>query len=130
MLLIASFPRPAFHAKQIPHKTFRLAMSVGASPHYRILDIQGRHFVEGGKTAGWGPALMRQVLDEVMTEAATAPDRALATMPKDFHPKAYDAVRRILPRRLAMLKAAYEPVRRGRSLGGTAQRCLQVQPRN
>lgn len=83
-------------------------MFLGASPRYKIVDIHGRHFVESGKAAGLGPTLMRQVLDEVRAEAETAPDRALATMPKDFHPEAHEAVSGILPRRLAMLESAYE----------------------
>lgn len=100
--------QPAFLAKQIRHKDFRLAMSLGTSPHYRILDVHGRHFVESGKAAGLGPTLMRQVFDEVRATADSAPDRALATMPTDFHPEVHEAVRGTLPRRLAMLETAFE----------------------
>lgn len=96
--------QPAFDARQIRHKDFRLAMSLGATPHYRIDDVRGRHFMESGKAAGLGPTLMRQVLDEVRAAAGTAPDRALAAMPKDFHPEVQEAVSKILPPRLAMLE--------------------------
>jgi len=100
--------QPAFDAKQIRHRDFRLAMSLGATPHYRIDDVLGRHFVESGKAAGLGPTLMRQVMDEVMAAAGTAPDRALAEMPKDFQAEAHEAITAILPRRIAMLESAYD----------------------
>nr|WP_315051010.1 type II toxin-antitoxin system HipA family toxin [uncultured Brevundimonas sp.] len=99
--------QPAFDAKQIPHKSFRLAMSAGTSPHYRIDDVLGRHFIQSGKAAGLGPTLMRKVVDEIRAEAETAPDRALKDMPGDFHPEAYDAIAAILPRRLTFLETAY-----------------------
>lgn len=99
--------QPAFDAKQIPHKSFRLAMSAGNSPHYRIDDLLGRHFVQSGKAAGLGPTLMRTVVDEIRAEAETAPDRALKDMPGDFHAEAYDAVKAAMPRRLKLLETAY-----------------------
>ena len=99
--------QPAFDAAQIPHKAFRLAMSVGATPHYKILDVHGRHFVESGRAAGLGPALIRQVLDEVVTDAATALERAKATMPDDFHDEVHRSIEAILPRRLRQLESAW-----------------------
>jgi serine/threonine-protein kinase HipA len=98
--------QPAFDAKRIPHKRYRLAMSAGASPHYRIDDVLGRHFVQSGKAAGLGPTLMRKVVDEIRTAAEAAPDRALSVMPDDFRAEAHDAIRAILPRRLKMLETA------------------------
>lgn len=100
--------QPAFDSKQIPHKDFRVAMSLGDRSHYRILDIHGRHFVESGRAAGLGPTLMRQVIEEVIAAAETAPDRALAAMPADFHREAYKAITAILPRRLRLLDTAWE----------------------
>jgi serine/threonine-protein kinase HipA len=100
--------QPAFDAKRIPHKRYRLAMSAGASPHYRIDDVLGRHFVQSGKAAGLGPTLMRKVMDEIHEAAETAPARALSEMPGDFHAEAHDAIKVILPRRLKMLDTAYD----------------------
>lgn len=101
--------QPAFDANQIRHKDFRLAMSAGATPHYRIDAVVGRHFVESGKAAGLGPTLMREAVDEILAVAADGgPDRALAEMPADFHPEAHEAITASLPRRLAMLETAYE----------------------
>lgn len=100
--------QPAFDAGQIPHKAFRLAMSFGASRHYKILDIHGRHFIESGKAAGLGPTLMRRVLDEILELEREAPHQALSTMPSDFHPEAYEAIAQALPRRLKQLETAFE----------------------
>jgi len=99
--------QPAFDARQIPHRRYRLAMSVGTSPHYRIDEVLGRHFIESGRRAGLGPSLMRTVVDEIRTAAETAPDRALAEMPDDFHPEAHESIRAVLPRRLKLLETAY-----------------------
>lgn len=77
--------QPAFDARQIPHKRYRLAMSAGTSPHYRIDDVLGRHFVQSGKATGLGPTLMRRVVDEIREAAESAPNRALSEMPGDFH---------------------------------------------
>jgi serine/threonine-protein kinase HipA len=103
--------QPAVDARRIPHRDFRLAMAAGATPHYRIDDVLGRHFVQGGKAAGLGPALMRRVLEEVIESAGTAPDRALAAMPADFHPEACRAIAAALPRRLRQLETAWEALR-------------------
>ena len=100
--------QPAFDAGQIPHKSYRLAMSAGATPHYRIDDVLGRHFIQIGKAAGLGPTLMRTVVDDIRAQAEAAPDRALKEMPGDFHPGAHEAVVAILPRRLRMLETAYD----------------------
>lgn len=99
--------QPLFDAGQITHRAYRLAMSAGVSVRYRILGLHGRHFVESGKAAGLGPALMRRVLDEIMEHATTAPDEARSAMPADFHPEAHDAIKRALPRRLNLLKSAF-----------------------
>jgi serine/threonine-protein kinase HipA len=100
--------QPAFDRNQIRRREYRLAMSLGATPHYRIDAVLGRHFIESGKAAGLGPRLMRKIVDEVRDAAETAPDRALMEMPKDFHPEAYEAVRNVLPRRLALLETAHQ----------------------
>lgn len=98
--------QPAFDRNQIRHRDFRLAMSLGQEPHYRIDDVLGRHFAESGKAAGLGANRIRRIVDDVRDAAAKAPDRALAGMPTDFHPEAYEAIRNVLPRRMALLETA------------------------
>ena len=99
--------QPAFDAKQIPYKAFRLAMSAGNSAHYKIVDVHGRHFVESGKMAGLGPVLIRRVLDEILADAVTATDRARAAMPVNFHDEAHRSIEAVMPRRLRQLESAW-----------------------
>lgn len=98
--------QPAFDTRQISHRAFRLAMSAGATPRYKVLDVHGRHFVECGKAAGLGTAVMRRVLEEVRADAATATDRARSAMPADFHDEIHRSIESILPRRLGQLESA------------------------
>lgn len=44
--------QPMFDARQIPHKDFRLAISLGRKLHYKIKDIQRRHFHQTAVKAG------------------------------------------------------------------------------
>ena len=59
-------------------------MSAGRSRKYQIFQITGSHFGETAKEAGLGPAIVRNVLTEVMRDASGAPDRALSMMPAGF----------------------------------------------
>src|SRR5690606_17842716 len=96
----------AFDAKQIPHAKFKLAMSVGQNRKYSIVDIVGRHFVQTGKEAGIGPAIMKRVITEVLEAAEAAPDLALAQMPGDFAEGVHSSVREAISSRVRLLQAA------------------------
>lgn len=97
--------QPVFDKGQIPHKSFRLAMSVGNNSKYRILDIAGRHFVESGRKAGLGPTIIGQVIEEVLEHAAEAPERALAKMPDDFDRGIHESVAAAIAKRVPLLQA-------------------------
>lgn len=98
--------QPAFDRKQIPHRSYKLAMSVGKSRKYKILDIAGRHFVETGKEAGLGSTIMRRVIDEILEAAGSATDRAAAEMPKDFSGEVHQSVEGAMGPRLRSLEHA------------------------
>lgn len=100
--------QPAFDAKRIRHNQFKLAMRVGNSGKYEILRIHGRHFVETGKQAGLGPAVIRQVIDEVVRDTSGALETANNLMPKDFPPGLHVSVQNAAAARLESLKTAYE----------------------
>jgi len=100
--------QPAFDAKRIPHNKYKLAMSVGASCHYKILDVHGRHFVETAKEAGLGPTIIKQVLDEVFRDALPAAERALGLMPQDFHADIHNSVVNAMTGRLRQLETAWD----------------------
>lgn len=98
--------QPAFDAHKIPHRSFTLAMSVGASPHYRIVDIHGRHFVESAQAASVGPTVIRNVIDEVRTVAAKALEDARSKMPEDFPDRVHQSIAAAFEARLPRLATA------------------------
>lgn len=100
--------QPAFDAKRIPHRNYKLAMSVGARPHYGILDLHGRHFVETAKAAGLGPTIIRKVLDEVRARAADAAAAARNSMPPGFPDAVHDSITAAICARLPRLDSANE----------------------
>lgn len=102
--------QPAFDAKRIPHNKYKLAMSVGANRHYKILDVHGRHFVETAHEAGLGPAIIRQVLEEVFRDALPAAERALSLMPADFHLDIHASIVAAMTSRLERLQTAWEAI--------------------
>jgi serine/threonine-protein kinase HipA len=102
--------QPAFDARRIPHNKYKLAMSVGANCHYKILDVHGRHFVETAKEAGLGQAIIRQVLDEIRRDALPAAERALGRMPADFHVDIHTSVVNAMTGRLRQLETAFEAI--------------------
>jgi serine/threonine-protein kinase HipA len=102
--------QPAFDAKRIPHKGFTLAMSLGARPHYKILDVHGRHFVETAKAAGLGPTVTRQVLEDVLAAAPGAAAEALQKMPPGFPEAIHNSVGAAIQTRLPRLESAWEAI--------------------
>jgi len=98
--------QPAFDAHRIPHRSYKLAMSVGATPHCKILDLHGRHFVETAKKAGIGPAVIRAVIDDVRAKAAGAAEEARRAMPADFPDALHQAVAAAIEARLPRLDTA------------------------
>ncbi|GAO37869.1 toxin-antitoxin system toxin component HipA [Sphingomonas changbaiensis NBRC 104936] len=98
----------AFDNKQIPNNRYKLAMSVGASRKYRILDITGRHFVQTGKEAGLGPTPIRGAITEILDTAQSALTEAREQMPRDFFEPVHNSVSRALEGRLATLMLAFD----------------------
>jgi serine/threonine-protein kinase HipA len=98
----------AFDAKQIPRKSYKLAMSFGKSRKYKILEITGRHFVETGKEAGLGPTIIREAITSVLEAAGAASDNALAEMPDDFSVQIHECVKGAIESRLGQLEAALD----------------------
>lgn len=98
--------RPDFDAKQIPQKAFRLAMSVGHNPKYRIDEIHGRHFAESAKHAGLGRALFKRILDEITADAEPALAKVAASLPNDFPDSIHASVCAAVTRQMERLQTA------------------------
>jgi serine/threonine-protein kinase HipA len=86
--------QPALDERQLRLAQFKLAMSVGARPHYRVRDIHGRHFVETGRAIGLSLDAVRAAFGQIQGQFDSA----------------FRAVERRLPRGAARI---HEAVRAG-----------------
>lgn len=96
----------AFDLKQIPNNKYKLAMSVGKSRKYRILEISGRHFIETAHEAGLGTTTVKGILQQILEAGSGAASAALAEMPRDFHPAIHASVAEAIDVRLPRLETA------------------------
>ena len=96
----------AFDLKQVPNNKYKLAMSVGASRKYRILEISGRHFIETAREAGLGAATIKAILQQIIEVGSGAAFTALAEMPDDFHPAIHESVAKAIDARLPRIETA------------------------
>ncbi len=76
--------QPQLDFRQLDQKDFRLAMRVGKSRHYKVNEVQGRHFVETGVQAGLSREAIQNVFDEIHEQAAGAIEKTYAGLPADF----------------------------------------------
>lgn len=95
--------QPTFDAGEIQRKDFRLAMRLGKSRHYKIVDIVGRHIRETGLQAG----LSRPAIDDVFAEIRETADAAIAAtvadLPRGFPEEIMASVRAAISKRLEQL---------------------------
>jgi serine/threonine-protein kinase HipA len=73
--------QPAFDARQIQKKSFRLAMSVGDKRHYVMDTIAPRHFEQDGDAAGLPAGSVDTILEELLDAATGALERAVKSEP-------------------------------------------------
>jgi serine/threonine-protein kinase HipA len=95
--------QPSLDAGQIERRQFRLAMSVGASRHYRMEEIVGRHFVQSGEAAGLPRTLIREALEMMADKAGKAVDEVGQSLPGDFPMQIHRSVKAGLEERLKRL---------------------------
>jgi serine/threonine-protein kinase HipA len=76
--------QPSLDAGQIERKQMKLAMFAGDGRHYRIDEIQGRHFVQTTERAGLPGAMAIEALEEVAKAATGAMDAVVKQLPKGF----------------------------------------------
>lgn len=100
--------QPGFDKRQITNIKYKLTMSVGKSPRYRILEVIGRHFVQTGKAAGLGPTLIIKAITDILERTEDAPDKTHAQIPEDFAREMHDSIVANLPARLRLLETAFD----------------------
>ncbi len=102
--------QPMFDASQIPHKDFRLAMSVGTKPHYKILNIQRRYFHQTAIEAGLedmnsdgASGFTVDIINDLESRFDEAFEKVLGTLPEDFPMEIHESIKRAAAERLAIL---------------------------
>lgn len=97
--------QPSLDARQIERKQIKLAMAVGATNHYRIEEIQGRHFIETGIAAGLSKTTVQTVIEEVAAAADGVMERLADELPSRFPKSIHAAVSKAVLARLRTLSA-------------------------
>jgi serine/threonine-protein kinase HipA len=97
--------QPSLDARQIERKQMKLAMAVGAKNHYRIDGIQGRHFFETGRAAGFSKTTVQTVIDEIVATAGETLERLADELPPRFPKAIHASVSKAFAARLRVLSA-------------------------
>jgi len=98
--------QPSLDARQVQRKQMKLSMSVGTNRHYRIDEIQRRHFVQTATAAGLSKSTMARALEEVADRALKALETVEVGLPKDFPASLHASVSKGVRERLDLLTAS------------------------
>lgn len=98
--------QPSLDAGQLQIKDMKLAMRAGKSRHYKVSEIQGRHFVETGLAAGFSREQVAHIFTDIHTKAEQAFATALADMPVSFPEALFASVKQGFEQRIPRLLAA------------------------
>ena len=95
--------QPFFDAHKLQKKEMKMAMSVGSNNHYKMADIQGRHFVQTVQKAGLPDYIAKEALDEIAGIAEKAMQSLEENLPADFPAEIHESVVRAVKSRLKSL---------------------------
>ena len=96
--------QPSLDSRQIERKQMKLAMSVGRSRHYRIEEIQGRHFVQTAEAAGLPGARATDAIREIVEAAPGAIKAIEKAFPRGFPKKIHTSIANGLANRLKRIE--------------------------
>ena len=104
--------QPMFDARQIPHKDFRLAMSLGKKPRYKIQEIRRRHFhqtaiesdLEDARTDEKN-SFTTDIIKVIRRRFDTAFEDVLTKLPDDFPMAIHDSIKGAATERLGTLRS-------------------------
>ncbi len=85
--------QPSVANRQIERKQLRLAMSVGDNRHYKLDEIEGRHFIQTATRAGLPGALAEEALTEIDLAANRAIEKLENELPQGFPGEIHTAVK-------------------------------------
>jgi serine/threonine-protein kinase HipA len=92
--------QPFFDVRQIERKEMKMAMSVGNSNHYKMDEIQGRHFIQTVEKAKLPRYWAEEALEEISSMAEDALLKVEKSLPADFPFEIHDSVQRAVRERL------------------------------
>ena len=92
--------QPYIKDLQVRHKDMKMAMSAGSNNHYRMDEIQGRHFVQTAARAGLPKYIAKDALEEIFENAAKAMQEVEKKLPPDFTEEIHSSVTRAVNSRL------------------------------
>ena len=95
--------QPSLDARLIERKQMKLAMSVGNNRHYRIDQIQARHFVQTGAKAGLPKTLVHNAIEEIFDTAKIALSKVENKLPAAFPEEIHASVKAGIAARLNRL---------------------------
>ena len=84
--------QPFFEAHQVQKKEMKMAMSVGDNNHYKMNDIQRRHFVQTVQKAGLPEFIAKEALEEIAGVADKAMQKVESSLPADFPEEIHTSV--------------------------------------
>jgi len=96
--------QPSVDSKQILWKSLRLAMSFGAKPHYKIMQVAPRHFFQTAELAGIGKRVVPSILEELLSQFPKSADAVISGLPADFPVEVADSISNGIRRRLRILE--------------------------
>lgn len=96
--------QPSVDAGQVRQNSFRLAMAVGDSRHYRINTIAPRHFVQTARRAGIGEKIVESVVAELVEHGEQAATQTIGRLPSRFPEVVTESIRAGFGRRLELLR--------------------------
>lgn len=100
--------QPSLDTRQVERKQMKLAMSVGNNNHYRIDEIQPRHFFQTAEAAGLSRSLIRSAAEDIAARMDGALTSLEAELPAEFPPALHESVSAGVRRRMQGLRAGLE----------------------
>lgn len=104
--LLSAWPLVGDGGSQYAYRKLKLAMSLrGRNVHYRMHEIQRRHFVETARLCGFG-GNMEQLIDSLVARTPTVIADLGARLPAGFPGRVFETVTQGLARSAAQLQGA------------------------
>ncbi|HEV7257283.1 MAG TPA: type II toxin-antitoxin system HipA family toxin [Bosea sp. (in: a-proteobacteria)] len=97
--------QPSLDTGQIQRKQMKLAMSVGTRNHYRIAEVQGRHFLQTCEAANMPKKLVQDSIEQLAATAEAALANIEGGLPRGVPEAIHISVKNAVIQRLRSLRA-------------------------